>query len=51
MNMTAKKCCDKCGKLINLDKIQIVWIPQNHAFSWICGECKHVTCAGGHLHG
>lgn len=51
--MTAKKCCDKCGKLINLKRIHIVWIPDNHAFSWICGECKQKlsACAGGSIHG
>jgi hypothetical protein len=39
-SMTSKKCCDKCGKEVNLKRIHIVWFPEQHSFSWICGECN-----------
>jgi hypothetical protein len=60
--MTSTKCCDKCGKEINMKRIHIVWFPDNHAFSWICGCCyqecnqknSHAVStpsAGGCIHG
>lgn len=40
--MTSTKCCDKCGKEINMKRIHIVWFPEQNAFSWICGECNQI---------
>lgn len=37
--MASKKVCDKCGKMVSIKRIHIVWIEENHSFSWLCGEC------------
>jgi hypothetical protein len=49
-----KKSCDRCGKEINFKRIHIVWLPDQHAFSWLCGECNLQLCnptSGGCSHG
>jgi hypothetical protein len=33
------KSCDRCGNDILIQEIYITWIPENHAFSWLCKRC------------
>jgi len=33
------KSCDRCGNDVIIQEIHITWIPENHAFSWLCERC------------
>jgi len=50
--MTSTKCCDKCGKEVNMKRIHIVWFLEQSSFSWICGECqKNNHAVPTYIHG